>query len=180
MVCDRCKMAVNQTLLAAGLHPLEVNLGVARVEENVSDEVKHDVLAPRLKALGFELLDDRRRQTIEQIKAAIIKLVHYRENNSSLNLSDFLQHELHQEYSTLSKLFSEVTSMTIERYYIEQRIERVKELLTYDELSLTQIALQMNYSSTAYLSNQFKQVTGMTPSAFKKLQGKGRRSLDKI
>lgn len=180
MVCDRCKMAVEKTLKDAGLHPLDVELGIAHVEENVNDEMRKNVLAPRLKALGFELLDDRRRQTIEKIKASIIKLVHYQDNNSSINLSQYVQHELCQDYSALSKLFSEFTSKTIERYYIEQRIERVKELLTYGELSLTQIALQMNYSSVAYLSNQFKMVTGMTPSEFKRLQGRTRRGLDEI
>jgi AraC family transcriptional regulator len=180
MVCDRCKMAVNQALLTSGYHPLEVELGVAKLEEDVPKEQQQRIIAPKLKALGFELLDDKRQQTIERIKAAIIRLVHYRDNNSTLNLSGYLQHELLQDYSSLSKLFSEVTSKTIERYYIEQRIERVKELITYDEMSLTQIALQMNYSSTAYLSNQFKQITGMTPSEFKRLQGKGRRAIDKI
>jgi AraC-like DNA-binding protein len=180
MVCDRCKMAVDHTLRESGFHPLKVELGEAVVDENLTEAQKSDILAPKLKALGFELLDDRRMQTIEQMKAAIIKLVHYRDNNSTLNLSSFLQHELHQDYSTLSKLFSEFTSMTVERYYMEQRIERVKELLTYNELTLTQIALQLNYSSVAYLSSQFKTVTGMTPSEFKRLQGKTRRSLDSI
>lgn len=107
-------------------------------------------------------------------------MVHYRDNRSETNLSDYLQQELHMEYSSLSKLFSEVTGMTIERFYIEQRIERVKELLSYGELTLTQIAFQLHYSSVAYLSSQFKMVTGFTPSAYKNLQRKDRRALDQI
>ncbi len=179
MVCDRCKMAVDKTLRDAGLEPVAVDLGMARVVGHVDDSL-HQLLKNKLEALGFELLDDRKRQLIEQIKVNIIKLVHYRDSRTMLNLSDFLQMEMHQDYSALSKLFSEFTSMTIERYYIEQRIERVKELLTYQEMTLTEIALQMNYSSVAYLSAQFKSVTGMTPSQFKALHRNARRGLDSI
>lgn len=179
MVCDRCKMAVENTLRDMGLTPLAVDLGVVKVDKALSKEQQNG-LRKQLKDLGFELLDDRKHQTIEQIKATIINLVHYKDNNTSLNLSDLLQQELHQDYSALSKLFSEHTSKTIERYYIEQRIERVKELLTYNEMSLTEIALSMNYSSVAYLSNQFKAVTGMTPSAFKAHKRSARKELDKI
>lgn len=179
MVCDRCIMAVRKTLLDNGIAPVNVELGKAYVEGKVSDEKKQR-LKQDLQSLGFELLDDRRHQTIEKIKNAIIKLVHYKDNRSQTNLSSYLQEELHQDYSSLSKLFSEYTSKTIERYYIEQRIERVKELLTYGELSLTQIAFKMNYSSVAYLSSQFKSVTGMSPSKFKQLQGNTRKGLDKI
>jgi AraC family transcriptional regulator len=180
MVCDRCKMAVEQVLSRAGLHPESVELGVAKVRESLSDEMLSSVLKPELEKIGFELLDDKRQRTIEHIKTALIKLVHLKGNSSSVNLSDYLQQELNQDYSALSKLFSEVTSQTIEHYYIELRIERVKELLTYDELTLNEIALTMNYSSAAYLSSQFKAVTGMTPSAFKRLRSEGRRSLDSL
>lgn len=179
MVCDRCKMAVDKTLRDEGLRPLAVDLGVARVDGEVTME-QLGRLRKGLEALGFELLDDRRHQTIEQIKAAIIKLVHYQDNRTALNLSEFLQQELRQDYSALSKLFSEYTSMTVERYYIEQRIERAKELLTYNELTLTEIALRLNYSSVAYLSSQFKAVTGMTPSQFKSLRRQSRKELDTI
>ncbi len=179
MVCDRCKMAVDKTLRDVGLQPLAVDLGVVRIEGGVTDD-RLSQLRDALETLGFELLDDRKRQTIEQIKALIIKLVHYRDNRTALNLSDFLQRELHQDYSALSKLFSEYTSKTIEHYYIEQRIERVKELLTYNEMTLTEIALMMNYSSVAYLSSQFKAVTGMTPSQFKSLRRQSRKELDTI
>lgn len=179
MVCDRCKMAVRQTLEKAQLRPLNVDLGIAVVEGKVSDEKKEE-LRSNLRQLGFELLDDRRQQAIDRIKSLIIQLVHYRDNNSTVNLSDYLVSQLHMDYSTISKLFSEFTSMTIEHYYILQRVERVKELLTYDELSLTQIALKTNYSSVAYLSSQFKQVTGMTPTQFKTLEKNTRKGLDQI
>lgn len=179
MVCDRCKMAVEKVFQDVGLTPEDIDLGVAKVKEEVSETQLAEVKA-RLEKLGFELLDDAKYRLIEQIKTTIIKLIHYKQDNSLLNLSDFLQRELHQDYSALSKLFSEYTSTTIEKYYIEQRVERVKELLTYNELSLTEIALQLKYSSVAYLSTQFKMVTGMRPTEFKSLHKQKRRSLDRI
>ena len=179
MVCDRCKMAVSQTLQQVGLHPKKVELGEVSIEEDPSS-VQLSTLRTALKELGFELLDDRRQQTIDHIKSALIRLVHYHDNQSSTNLSDYLSSELRQDYSALSKLFSEVEGKTIERYYIELRIERVKEFICYDELTLTQIALRMNYSSVAYLSSQFKSVTGMTPSQFKSMKGNLRTPLDKL
>lgn len=179
MVCDRCKMAVTGVMKSVGLNPLSVDLGTAEVEGGITPEIKAEI-KKRLSDLGFELLDDKRQRTIEQIKSAVIKLVHYNDNRSSVNLSDYLVGEIHQDYSSLSKLFSEVEGKTIEKYYIEQRIERVKELLRYDELTLSQIAVKMNYSSTAYLSSQFKNVTGMTPSQFKQLKQNTRKELDKV
>lgn len=179
MVCDRCIMAVDKTLRENGLTPAAVELGKAEIDGEVNDDKRRQIRQD-LQKIGFELLDDKRHQTIEKIKTAIIQLVHYNDNHSVMNLSDYLQDNLHQDYSSLSKLFSEYASKTIERYYIEQRIERVKELLTYGELSLTQIALKMNYSSVAYLSSQFKNVTGMSPSQFKKMQKNTRKGLDKI
>ncbi len=179
MVCDRCKMAVTGVMKSVGLNPVSVDLGTAEVEGEVSPKVKAEI-RQRLSDLGFELLDDRRQRTIERIKSAVIKLVHYNDNRSSVNLSDYLVSEIHQDYSSLSKLFSEVEGKTIEKYYIEQRIERVKELLRYDELTLSQIAVKMNYSSTAYLSSQFKNTTGMTPSQFKQLKQNMRKELDKV
>ena len=179
MVCDRCKMAVSQTLQQLDLHPTKVELGEVSVEEVLSS-TQLSTLRTALEELGFELLDDRRQQTIDHIKSALIRLVHYHDNQSSSNLSDYLSSELRQDYSALSKLFSEVEGKTIERYYIELRIERVKEFIRYDELTLTQIALRMNYSSVAYLSSQFKSVTGMTPSQFKGMKDNLRTSLDKL
>ena len=177
MVCDRCKMAVDQVLQRMGLHTTKVDLGEAIIEVEPSTEQLAQ-LRTSLEKLGFELLDDHRQQTIERIKAALVKLVHYQDNQSARTLSNYLSTELRQDYSALSKLFSEVEGKTIERYYMELRIERVKELIRYDELTLTQIALRMNYSSVAYLSNQFKAITGMTPSEFKGLKQNLRKPLD--
>jgi AraC-like DNA-binding protein len=179
MVCDRCKMAVDKTLRGQGLHPMSIELGEVTIEDNLQ-QAKYEELRNELSHIGFELLDDKRERTLSLIKSAIIRLIHYRDNNSTLNLSDYVATELHQDYSALSKLFSEVEGKTIERYYIEQRIERVKELIKYNKMSLTQIALQMNYSSVAYLSSQFKSVTGMTPTDFKALKINTRKELDKI
>lgn len=179
MVCDRCIMAVTQTLNDQNLHPMSVELGEVHIADVLSDGQK-DRLRRALENLGFELLDDRRQQTIGLIKNAIIRLVYYNNDHSAVNLSDYLSEKLHSDYSALSKLFSEVVGKTIERYYIEQRVERVKELIKYDQLSLTQIANEMNYSSVAYLSSQFKSVTGMTPSAFKAQKENTLRALDKI
>ncbi len=179
MVCDRCIMAVDKTLRKLGLDPVDVRLGSADINGSLSDE-QREQLKNGLQAIGFELLDDQNKRTIELIKKAIIELVHYNDNYSTVNISDFISDKLRQDYSSLSKLFSEYASKTIERYYMEIRIERVKELLTYRELTLSQIALKLNYSSVAYLSSQFKAVTGMTTSQFKKLQGDKRKKLDEI
>ncbi|MEZ7711796.1 helix-turn-helix domain-containing protein [Segatella salivae] len=179
MVCDRCKMAVDQVMRNNGLQPISVELGKVVVAHSIDVPLRSQI-KKQLETLGFELLDDRKQQLIEQIKTAVIQLVHYHDGMTNTNLSDYLTSKLHSDYSALSKLFSEVTGQTIERYLIEQRIERAKELIRYDELSLTQIAFQLNYSSVAHLSSQFKSATGMTPSQFKALKNNARRSLDEI
>ena len=179
MVCPRCIRAVTDCLTRLGLHPLSVELGIAVVREGVDDALRIR-LRQALEAEGFELLEAPRARLVEQIKDAVIRLVHYREAAPSANLSHYLSELLHKDYSTLSKLFSESTGMTIERYVILQKIERVKELLFYDEMSVSEIALKMNYSSTAYLSTQFKSVTGMTPSQFKAAGKKSLKQLDKV
>lgn len=179
MVCPRCIMAVEQVLARLGLTPLHVELGKAVVRET-PDEAMLARLRTELEALGFELLDDRRMQLIEQVRNAVIELVHYRDSELRTNLSDYLTARLHHDYSALSKLFSEVTGTTIEKYFIAQKIERVKELLVYDELSLGEIAARLNYSSTAHLSAQFKSVTGMTPTRFKQEKRNLRRTLDSV
>ena len=179
MVCNRCIMAVEHVLAQFHLTPLHVELGKAVVQEEPSPEVLARLRA-ELETLGFELLDDRRMQLIEQVRTAVVELVHYRNNDLRVNLSDYLTERLHHEYSALSKLFSEVTGTTIEKYFIAQKIERVKELLVYDELSLGEIADLLNYSSTAHLSAQFKSVTGMTPSRFKQEKRNLRRPLDAV
>ena len=179
MVCDRCKMAVENTLLSQHLHPKDIKLGKVTIYEELTPQQRKQ-LATALGLLGFELLNDKHQQIVEQIKSAIIELVHYHDNAPDLNLSHYLSIKLHTEYSALSKLFKGITGNTIECYYIAQRIERVKELIKNDELSLTQIAVLLNYSSVSYLSNQFKAVTGMTPSQFKTSDKITRKALDKI
>lgn len=179
MVCDRCKMAVEQVLKDVGLTPERIDLGEVWVID-VPTEAQLAQLKTRLEALGFELLDDQRQQMIERMKTAIIALVHHHQGNKTLNLSVYLSQLLHRDYSALSKLFSEVTGLTIERYFIMQRIERVKELIRYDELTLTEIAYQMNYSSVAHLSSQFRSVTGMTPTQFRFMKTAQRANLDEV
>ena len=179
MVCDRCKQVATGVLERVGLHPLRVELGEVEVREDALTEEVKERLTRELEAVGFELLDDKRRQTVARIKAAITRLIRERDNRLTGNLSDYLQRELHQDYGALSHLFSEVEGITVEQYYIRQRIELVKELLVYDELTLTEIAYRLNYSSVGYLSNQFKRVTGMTPSEFKRIRPP-RRPLDEL
>ena len=179
MVCNRCIMVVKSQLEQLGLHPLSVELGIAVLPDAVSDETYQRVKAS-LETFGFELIDDKKSQTVELIKDAIIELVHYDDNGLKTNLSDYLASKLHRDYSALSKLFSETTNTTIEKYLIAQKIERVKELLSYDEFSLSEIAGMLNYSSVAHLSAQFKRVTGLSPSAYKRAGRPGRLPLDKV
>lgn len=179
MVCSRCKMVVTTELIKVGLHPVNVVLGEAEILESEITAVKTQLLY-NLQQLGFDLIDDKRSKTIEKIKTLIIDLVYNKNNQLTVNLSDYLSNELHTDYSTISNLFSEVESTTIEKYFINQKIERVKELLMYDELSLTEIAFQLNYSSTAHLSNQFKKITGFSPRYFKELKDKKRRQIDDL
>ncbi|SRR5690606_9198386 len=179
MVCNRCKMVVKSTLKNLGLHPVQVDLGEIELEENDISQVKEE-LRKELQSLGFDLLDDKKSRTIEKIKNLITDLVQNRSNKIDVKLSAYLTGELHQDYSALSNLFSDVEGITIEKYYILQKIEKVKELLVYDELTLSEIAFQLNYSSVAYLSNQFKKVTGLSPSHFKKLKANKRTPLDEL
>lgn len=179
MVCNRCIMVVKNQLEQLGLQPVSVELGIAILPGNITDEVYHAVKVS-LEPFGFELIDDKKSQIIEQIKDAIIELVHYNDNDLKVNLSDYLTTKLNRDYSSLSKLFSEVTNTTIEKYLIAQKIERAKELLVYGELSLNEIADKLNYSSAAYLSAQFKSITGLTPSHFKKIKENKRKPLDEV
>ena len=181
MVCDRCKAAVRRVFEEEGIEPLDVNLGVVELNEPLSAD-KQARISQRLKATGFELLEDSRKQAVERIKSLIIELLRYTGENTAQNsnLSVFLADRMHSDYSALSKLFSAETGMTIEKYAIAQKIELVKELISYGELSLTEIANRLNYSSVAYLSAQFKNVVGMTPSQYKQ-QGIGeRKTLDRV
>ncbi|GEP52695.1 hypothetical protein FNO01nite_33670 [Flavobacterium noncentrifugens] len=172
-------MAVLSELEKLGIKPLLVELGEIELADQISDNEK-SMLSTRLQLLGFELIDDKKSQIIERIKTLIIDLVHNRDNDLKTNLSVFIAADLGQDYSALSNLFSEVEGTTIEQYFISQKIERVKELLMYNELSLSEIAWQLNYSSVAHLSKQFKKITGLTPTFYKQLKDRKRRQIDDL
>lgn len=179
MVCNRCKMVVKGSLERLGLHPVRVELGEVELREN-DISAKKDQIREMIQSFGFDLLDDKKTKIIEKIKTRIVDLVQHRNSDLQVPLSDYLSQELHQDYSALSNLFSAVEGITIEKYHILQKIEKVKELLVYDELTLSEIAYQLNYSSVSHLSNQFKKVTGLNPSHFKKLRTKNRNPLDEL
>jgi AraC-like DNA-binding protein len=179
MVCNRCIMVVESELKKLGLAARTVQLGEIETENELSKTEKSN-LNDALQKLGFALIDDRKSQLIEKTKALIVELVHQRNGELKQNLSDYLSDKLNQEYKYLASLFSEVEGTTIEKYFIAQKIERVKELLVYDELTLSEIADQLNYSSVGHLSNQFKKVTGLTASYFKNLKTIKRKPLDEV
>ncbi|MCS3554087.1 MULTISPECIES: AraC family transcriptional regulator [unclassified Sphingobacterium] len=179
MVCDRCIMVVQSELKKLNIQTENVTLGKVALKQELSDD-QIKMLNENLLARGFEVIDDKKSQIIEGIKNVIIELVHYQDSETKNNLSDILSNKLQHDYNYLSNLFSEVESTTIEKYFIAQKIEKVKELLGYDELSLSEIADSLNYSSVAYLSNQFKKVTGLTPSQFKQIKEDKRTPLDEV
>lgn len=179
MVCSRCIMVVQNELDKLGLSATNVGLGEVTLEKDLTAEKKKK-LEEALTPLGFELIDDKKSRIIEKIKNVIIEQVRDLDNELKTNLSDVLSSRLHNDYNYLSNLFSEVEGTTIEKYFIAQKIEKVKELLVYDELTLSEIAFRLNYSSVAYLSNQFKKVTGLTPSHFKQIGEEKRKPLDKV
>jgi AraC-like DNA-binding protein len=179
MVCNRCIMVVRQVFEQQGLHPAQVKMGEVELDKAPSDKQMSSIQA-RLTELGFEVLDDQKRKVIEKIRTTIIKLIQKGQLDEGHKFSDLLSQALHKDYSYLSKLFSEVEGITIEKYVILQKIEKVKELLTYDELSLSEIAFRLDYSSVAHLSAQFKKITGFNPSEFKKLKDHHRKSLDNV
>lgn len=179
MVCSRCEMAVRTVFEKMEIPILSMQLGEVGIPENL-DENQKQLLSENLKALGFELLDDKISKTIERIKNLIIDVVHYQNEKLKINLSSYIVEDLKQDYSALSNLFSETEGITIEHYFIAQKIEKVKELLIYNELSLSEIAFQLNYSSVAHLSNQFKKTTGITPTQFKQLKDKKRKQIDEL
>ena len=179
MVSNRCKMAVKDELKKLGLHFIVVELGEVEVMENISFE-QRELLRAGLLFSGLELMDDKRAVLIERIKNVIIEMVHYSEELIKTNFSDYLSAKLTHDYTYLSNLFSEVQGTTIEQFIISHKIERIKELIIYGELNITEIAWKMNYSSVAHLSNQFKKVTGLSPSHFKKLKDKRRSPIEEI
>lgn len=172
-------MVVRNEIEKLGFDVSGVILGEVWLNQELSNNQKEKVREV-LEPLGFELIDDRKSRIIEKIKNIIIDLVHHKDSLLQTNLSDLLSTELNHDYSYLSNLFSEVEGTTIEKYFIAQKIEKVKELLVYDELSLSEIAHRLNYSSVAYLSNQFKKVTGLTPSHFKQIKEGKRKPLDEV
>ena len=169
MVCTRCQMAVKSELEKLGLHHTRVEMGETEIMEDLSSE-ELDNLNTSLKKIGLELLDDKKNIMVEKIKTVIIELVHYNEDQIKTKLSDYLCKKLNHNYTYLSNLFSETKGISIENFYLSNKIERVKELLMYDDLNLTEIAYKLNYSSLAHLSTQFKKMTGLTPSQYKMLK----------
>ncbi|MCZ4224128.1 helix-turn-helix domain-containing protein [Pedobacter rhodius] len=179
MVCNRCKMVVKAELERLGFNPVSVVLGEVLLTENISAAEKLKI-AEKLNYFGFELLEDKKTQVAEQVKTAIINLVHYTKEPLKINLSFYLSEQINLEYAQLSTVFTEIEHQTIEKYFIAQKVEKTKEMLTYGELTLSEIAYQLNYSSVAHLSAQFKKVTGLTPSAYKVQTTDKRKTLDEI
>ena len=172
-------MVVKSEFEKLGLQTIAVELGEVELANEISDKQKH-ILLENLLAVGFDLIDDKKSKTVERIKTLIIDLVHHKNNDLKVNLSDYLAEDLSQDYNSLSNLFSEIENTTIEKYFISQKIEKVKELLVYNELSLSEIADILNYSNVAHLSNQFKKITGFTPTSFKKSKDKKRIQIENL
>jgi AraC-like DNA-binding protein len=179
MVSNRCKMAVKVALTEIGLHFIVVDLGEVEVMEDVHGEQRERLKIALLNS-GLELMDDKRAVLIEKINNVITEMIHYSDEVPKMNYSDYISEKLDYDYTYLSNLFSEVKGITIQQFIIIHKIERAKELLLYDELTLTEIAYRLHYSSVAHLSNQFKKVTGLTPSHFKQLKDKKRTPIEEV
>jgi len=177
MVSLRCKALVKQELIKLGLHYVIVDLGMIEILEDITPE-QRKLLKANLLRSGLELMDDKRSILIEKIKVCIIEMIHYSEELPKVNYSDYISEKLGYDYTYLSNIFSEVKGSTIQQFIISNKIERVKELLLYDELNLTEISYRLHYSSVAHLSNQFKKVTGLSPSFFKTLKKKRKKNLE--
>jgi len=172
-------MVVKDELEKLGFHYSSVDLGMAEILEDISQE-KREKLRVNLLHFGLELLEDKKSILIEQIKNVIIEMIHYADESPKVNYSDYISEKLHYDYTYLSNIFSEVKGITIQQFIIIHKIEKVKELLLYDELNLTEISYRLNYSSVAHLSNQFKKITGLTPSFYKQLKQKRNSNLENI
>lgn len=179
MVCIRCQMVVKDELKKLGLKYVDVKIGEVNIIEDILPD-QMEKLDIALRKSGLELMDNKKSVLVEKIKSAIIELVHYTDDQIKVNLSDYLSEILNYDYTYLANLFSEVKGTTIENFYLTHKIEKVKELIVYNELNLTEIAYKMHYSSVAHLSNQFKKFTGLTPSHFKQLKNKRRETLEDV
>ncbi len=179
MVCIRCQMVVKSELKKLGLQFVDVKIGEANIIGELSlEQIKQ--LDTELKKSGLLIMDNKKSILVEKIKVAIIELVHYNDEQIKVNLSDYLSDKLKHNYTYLANLFSLVKGITIEKFYLAHKIEKVKELIIYDELSISEIAYKMHYSSVAHLSNQFKKITGLTPSHFKMMKNKRRGTLEDV
>lgn len=179
MVSHRCKMMVKSELKKLGLHFIIVDLGVVEIMEDLSQE-NHELLKVNLRKSGLELLDDKRSVLVESIKVVIIEMIHYNEAEPKVNYSDYISEKLDYDYTYLANVFSDVKGITIQQYIILNKIERAKELILYDELTLSEISYRLNYSSPAHLSNQFKKVTGLRPAYYKEIAKKRRNNLEDL
>lgn len=179
MVSLRCKMMVKEELKKLGLHYVIVELGMVEILEDITSE-QRELLNENLLKSGLELLDDKKSILIEKIKNVIVEMIHYNDELPIVNYSDYISEKVGYDYTYLANAFSEVKGITIQHFIIIHKIEKVKELLIYDELSLTEISYSLNYSSVAHLSNQFKKITGLTPTFYQKLKNKRRKNLEDL
>ena len=179
MVSARCKIVVKEELKRLGLHFIMVDLGEVEIMEDISAE-QQEQLKTALIESGLELMEDKKGILIERIKGVIVEMVHYAEELPKTNFSDYLSAKLHHDYTYMANLFSEVQGTTIEQFIISHKVERIKELIIYGEMNITEIAYKMNYSSVAHLSNQFKKVTGLSPSHFKQMKDKRRNPIEEV
>jgi len=179
MVSNRCKIAVKEELNKLGFHFIVIDLGEVEVMEDISLEQRAQLKAGLLDS-GLELMDDKRGILIEKIKSAIIETIHHKDEMVKIKFSDYLSEKLDYDYTYMANLFSEVQGTTIEQFIIAHKIERIKELLIYGELNISEIAWKLNYSSVAHLSNQFKKVTGLSPTHFKRMKDKRRIPIEEI
>ena len=179
MVCPRCISAVSNIMEQLEIPYVSIKLGEAKLVSSLNVQTKNS-LSKALQNSGFSLIDDRKSQLIEQMKNLVVDKIHHSSGDLDVKWVDYIGEKIHLDYKYLCSLFSSVESITFEQYIINQKIERIKELIIYDELTLGEIAFKLNYSSVAHLSNQFKKVTGMTPSQFKKAIDKNRKFLDEI
>ncbi|CAN5378163.1 hypothetical protein BH23BAC3_BH23BAC3_19590 [soil metagenome] len=179
MVSLRCKMLVKDELQKLGLNCVSVELGIVEIHDEITND-KRERLKKRLRKSGLELIDDKKNILVEKIKSVIVEMIHYSNEVPKVNDSDYISEKLGYDYTYLSNTFSEVKGITIQQYIIMHKIEKVKEMLLYDELTLTEIAHKLHYSSVAHLSNQFKKITGLTPTYFKEVKHRRKINLEDL